>query len=76
LEIDDDVQLVKDYSSQNNVVFRGDSQFDSNRDTQLNYDQTVFFSCQSQKTNLYRQMEMLDISIVKMVLIPSILHLI
>jgi len=41
LEIDDDVQLVKDYSNQNNVVFRGDSQFDTNRDTQLNYDQTV-----------------------------------
>jgi len=41
LEIDDDVQLVKDYSNQNNVVFRGDSQFDTNRDTQLNYDQTT-----------------------------------
>lgn len=43
LEIDDDVQLVKDFSNENNVVFRGDSQFDTTRDTQLNYDQTVMF---------------------------------
>jgi len=53
-EIDNSIQLTKDYSSINNVVFRGiseyllifwlcqgDSQFDTNRDTQLNYDQTV-----------------------------------